>query len=466
MKKAHFIGICGKGMSGVALLLKEAGYQISGSDSGFYDPVATYLKNVGIDFSATHKKENIPTDAEFIVIGKHAKLVPEENEEVKAAFQLGIPVKSFPEVLNDLTKETQNIVVTGSYGKSTITGLLTFALLEAKKDPSFFIGAVSLDLPKNSHKGAGKYFVLEGDEYPSANWDERAKFLHYNPNIVLLTSGEHDHINVFPTLADYHKPYIELMQIIPEDGKLVVCIDNPYTEELAKHSKSAIIKYSLSNKNAWHAENIRYGKITEFDIYDGENFIGSFETKLLGDHNIQNILGVAALLLSEQIISPDELCEAVKKFSGIVGRLDLKSEKSKIPVYEIFGSSYAKAKSAMDALKKHFPEKEIVMVFEPHTFSWRNRDALKWYKDVFDGAKHIFIYEPPTHGGNSQDHLSHDEIVEEVKKNYPAASIYKVTTPEEVLSILPTIVKDDSLIAISTSGGMGGLPNSIPKLFE
>ncbi len=466
MKKAHFIGICGKGMSGVAVMLKEAGWEISGSDSGFYDPIASYLKNVGIDFAGEHKEENIPEGVDLIVIGKHAKLVPEENEEVRAAFDSGIPIKSFPEVLADLSKGTENIVVVGSYGKSTITSLLSYCLVDAKKDPSYFIGAVPLDLSTNSHKGDGKYFVLEGDEYPSSNWDTRAKFMHYNPRIVLLSSGEHDHINVFPTLEDYHKPYLELMDIIPKDGHLFICVDNPYTEEIARATHAPVTKYSFDKDYCWHAKNIEYDKNTKFDIYDEEKFVGKFETRLLGDHNIQNIIGVVALLSSENILTIPELQKSIANFRGIIGRLDLKSEKSRVPVYEIYGSSYPKTKSALSALKKHFPEKEIIIVFDPHTFSWRNREALPWYKDVFEGCASILIYPPPTHGQNSHEQLSHDEIMDVVKESYPDSKVYKIVDADEALKILKDIAGDNSIIAISTSGGMGGLPASVPKLFE
>ena len=143
MRKAHFIGICGAGMSAVAALLVEQGWQVSGSDEGFYPPVSDYLRAREIPCRTGYAAGNIPPDAEMIVIGKHAKLVSETNDEVRAALQSGIPVRSFPEVLHQLTTETKNLVVAGSFGKSTCSSLAAWTLVHAGKDPSYFIGAIS-----------------------------------------------------------------------------------------------------------------------------------------------------------------------------------------------------------------------------------------------------------------------------------------------------------------------------------
>src|SRR6185312_3515847 len=215
-KKAHFIGIAGKGMSATALLLREAGVDITGSDEGFYPPVSDYLVAAHIPFNNGYKPEHIPADADVIVIGKNAKLVPETNAEVKAAFDYhknsGKKILSFPAVLAELTKNTDNIIVAGSYGKSTSTALLAWCLLHGKYDPSYFIGEITRGFVAHAHLGKGKTFILEGDEYPSANWDNTSKFLHYNAKSVLLTSATHDHVNVYPTHEEYLAPFRKLLE--------------------------------------------------------------------------------------------------------------------------------------------------------------------------------------------------------------------------------------------------------------
>jgi len=220
--KAHFIGIAGKGMSATALLLRQMGVQITGSDEGFYPPVSDYLKNEKIQFAEGYRKENIPGDADVIVIGKNAKLQPESNEEVRAAMDSGKLVRSFADLLHDMTANSDTIVAAGSYGKSTCTALLAWCLRVANKDPSYFIGEITNGFERHAHRGQGSTFVLEGDEYPASNWDGRSKFLRYNAKNVLLTSATHDHINVFPTHADYLSPFRSLLGSLPSDGLLVV----------------------------------------------------------------------------------------------------------------------------------------------------------------------------------------------------------------------------------------------------
>src|SRR5689334_871905 len=220
--KAHFIGIAGKGMSATALLLRQMGVRITGSDEGFYPPVSDYLKNERIPFAAGYRKENIPDDADVIVIGKNAKLQPESNDEVRAAMESGKPVKSFADLLHEMTAGQETVVAVGSYGKSTCTALLAWCLSCAGKDPSYFIGEVTNGFATYAHRGKGPVFLLEGDEYPSSNWDNTSKFLHYNAKNVLLTSATHDHINVFPTHADYLGPFRTLLASLPSDGLLVV----------------------------------------------------------------------------------------------------------------------------------------------------------------------------------------------------------------------------------------------------
>ena len=219
--KAHFTGLCGAGMSAVAKILLDAGWEVTGSDEGFYPPISEVISRYGIPCAVGYRAENIPLAADWIVIGKHARLVPEENEEVAAALASGKRVLSFPEALAELRGTRETLVVAGSFGKSSCTALMAHVLRHAGKDPSYFIGAEALDFPDNGHLGHGALFVLEGDEYPAANWDNRSKFLFYGASALLLTSGEHDHVNVFPTLASYLAPFETLVEQLPTEGLIV-----------------------------------------------------------------------------------------------------------------------------------------------------------------------------------------------------------------------------------------------------
>lgn len=461
--KYHFIGICGAGMSAVAKLLLEKGHTVSGSDEGFYPPISDYLIKHVIPCLTPYKKENIPEEVDYIVIGKHAKLTKESNDEVAYAFSLQKPILSFPEVLEMITKDRERIVIAGSYGKSTCSALIAHILSSAKKSPGYFIGAVPLTPQSNAKIGEGKEFILEGDEYPSLNWDSTSKFLYYHPKHLLLTALAHDHVNVFPTQEDYIKPFLKLIQEVPGDGKIVICLDEKIIAEKRKILPGKSITYGLTPFATWSAKDINFGEKTSFTLTKQGKDIITLSTSLLGKHNIQNCIGVSALLLETNKVTKEELCTALSTFEGIVRRLDKKSTKTIIPIYEGFGSSIDKARSAIEAIKLHFPDRKLIILFEPHTFSWRNRNALPWYDSVFDGADEVFIYKPPEHGSQTHDQLTLDEIVLRVEKT--STSVTACDKKEIVLEKLKKI-DTNSVVLILSSGDMDGLVDESILLLE
>ena len=212
------------------------------------------------------------------------------------AFRAGLPMSA----------NSETIVVAGSYGKSTCTALLAWCLRGANKDPSYFIGEITNGLERHAHRGKGSTFVLEGDEYPASNWDNRSKFLLYNAKNVLLTSATHDHINVFPTHADYLAPFRTLLGSLPVDGFLVASSGEAHARALAENLSCAIAFYGLDDKAHWHAEHIQRGAETSFDLTRGSEKIVRLSTKMLGDHNIENIVGVSAMLLQKKLLSRPE----------------------------------------------------------------------------------------------------------------------------------------------------------------
>jgi UDP-N-acetylmuramate: L-alanyl-gamma-D-glutamyl-meso-diaminopimelate ligase len=461
IRKAHFIGIGGVGMSATAKLLKDSGVIVTGSDEEVYPPISTLLEKEGIDYQTPYRAENIPEDADLIVIGKNAKLVPETNEEVAAAYASGKKIQSFPEVLSERSAGSENVIVAGSYGKSTSTALLAHCLLEAQLDPSFFIGAVPLSPTTNARRGSGKLFILEGDEYPSSNTDTRSKFLHLHPSHLLITPLAHDHFNIFPTPADYLKPFFELLTLPPADATIVICVDGSLSDELILHAKRPITTYGLSHGD-FYAADILWGEHTSFEIMHRNEKIVRVEMAQLGEHSIQNIVGAAAFLFTRQLVTPEQFADAVTSFKGLMRRLDRKSDKTSIPIFEGFGSSYEKARSAIDAIKKHFSGKRLIVLFEPNTFSWRNRASLPQYEMVFAGADKVYLFEPPHDGKDTQ--LSLAEIAVPVKA--AGIDVTILSNTDDALQKIDADLQANDCVLFLSSGAMGGLIESIPKLAE
>lgn len=462
-KKLHVIGLCGKGTSAVAHMMKQQGWEISGSDTGIYEPIASYLKEKKIFCHEGFSEKNIPTDVDMVLMGSSAVLDPKTNPEVAKAYQMNVPIKSFAEILGDLTQNTDNIVITGSYGKSTTTSMITHILRELELDPNYFIGAIPLGFDSASHLSDSSYFVLEGDEYPYKIDDLKSKFLFYNTKSLLLTSAEHDHINKFPTQEDYLKPYRELLDSMTEEDLVIAAIEHPFVKELTEITNPKVISYGLEEGD-YQARNIEYGETSSFDVFKHGEFIARFEIAQLGKHNIENMLGSITLILEKKIAKAQELQKHTKSFKGIKRRLDKKSELSKIPIYEGYGSSYTKAKTAIDAMNLHFPNKELLVIFEPHTFGWRNKGNLNWYRNIFKGADAVCIYKPPVHGAKSHEQLNLEEIVHEAKKS--CSKIYKMEDKDTALHIATKHIHKNTAILLLTSGDLGGLIQKIPKWCE
>ncbi len=467
MKKAYFIGIAGAGMSAVAKLLKDKGWKVSGSDENCYPPISDYLNEQKIPYKIGYNKNNLPQDADLIVLGMNAKLRADKNTEVKTAIKSNIEIKSFPEILSDLSKNTENIIVAGSYAKSTCTAMLVHCMENANKNPNYFIGAVPVQnkITSKINKDKNNVFIIEGDEYPADRKENKSKFLYLKTDNVLLTAAEHDHINIFPTITEYLKPFKKLIKKIPKNGFLISCIDNPNTEILSKKCKSKIITYGLKKEKnpIWFVDNIKYGKISSFDVFKKNKKITTLKTKLLGKHNIQNILGATAMLLEKKLITVEELKNGMKTFQGIKRRLELKSTKSKIPVYEGFGSSYDKARSAIEAMKIHFPEKKLIIVFEPHAFSWRNKEKLYWYNDVFKDCEKVFICSPPTQGADTHSQLTLNEIIDKIKTS--GTKVEEISNHNGKNKLEKYLKLNHSILLLS-SGNLDNLVKPIINLVE
>lgn len=463
MKKVHIIGVAGVAMSATAKLLLDAGWEVTGSDDECYPPASTYVAKLGFPFFVGYKPENIPADVDLVIIGRNAKLTPETNDEVAHAYDMGVDVQSFPEVLAELLANTHKLVVAGSYGKSTITSILSWVLVHAGKDPNYFIGAYPIDMEYTSHKGAGDVSVIEGDEYPTAHWDERSKFLHFGADDVLLTSVEHDHVNVFPTYADYVQPFVELLKGMPEHGLVVACIDNGGVSDILEHAPQ-YITYGLAEKALWRAENISYGEVTTFDLtHDGEVLV-RLETHLLGSHNVQNIVGASALLLTRELVTPEELQEAIAQFSGVKRRLNKITTTSSAPAYEGFGSSYEKARAAIEAIKLHYADTKMVVLFEPHTFSWRNRDAIGWYDTVFSDVSDVLVFHPAQQGATTHKQLTQEEIVARVAAS--GSNAHAVLNESDIHTQLKEVLAGDSVLLVLTSGNLDGTLDTLPQWLD
>jgi UDP-N-acetylmuramate: L-alanyl-gamma-D-glutamyl-meso-diaminopimelate ligase len=460
--RIHFTGIAGAGMSAAALMMRDAGHEVSGSDEDVFPPMSTYVEGLGFPFSRRFDAANLPEGLDLLVLGASAKLGGDANPEVAEARRLGVRVTTFPELVGEMTAGRCNTVVAGSFGKSTCTALMAHILREAGVDAGWMIGAISPSLPATGHWGQASQVVLEGDEYIVGPADHRSKFVLYHPHDVLLTSLVHDHVNVFPTFEDYEAPFRELLRLIPPGG-LLVARDHPAIRKIVAETKAKVVWYDTLALDGWRGENVVYGETTRFTLVAPDGGKLALATSLLGEHNIENIIGVSAYLLERGLVTEQALARAVASFGGIRRRLDRLTRDSQVPVIEGFGSSYEKARSAIEAVLLHYPNRPLVVVFEPHTFSWRSRDALAWYDTVFEGASRVLIAPPPSHGAGSHHQSSFQEILD--RASATGIPVAGVRSADEAIGRLSGL-RGDEVVLLLSSGPLLGLPDALPQAFD
>jgi UDP-N-acetylmuramate: L-alanyl-gamma-D-glutamyl-meso-diaminopimelate ligase len=458
----YFLGIAGAGVSALASVLVSEGHTVIGSDEGVYPPVSTYLDRLGVKYFTRFDPANVPAQIDLAIVGASAKLKGADNPELTALKARGVPLYTFPEYLGLFTQNRENIVVAGSFGKSTLTALITHLLRTAGRDPGFFIGAIPLDLPVTGHAGTDATFVLEGDEYVISMQDRRSKFVLYHPAHTLISSLVHDHVNMFPTMADYVAPFAELVKLTPKDGLLVCARGHGPLDRITKGRD--VIWYGLEPGPGYGAEDIEIGEITKFNLTLPLGGRVAIETELLGLHNIENIVGAAALLLELDLITLDALRAGARSFRGVARRLDKKTTTSRLPCFEGFGSSYEKARSAIEAVRLHFPQRPLVVVFEPHTFSWRNEDAKAWYDSVFEGASRVLMMPPPEHGAAGHAQMNQDEIVARVVR--AGVNVDSVSNGADVLASLERTLNGEEVVLLLSSGPLDGLAESLPRWLD
>ena len=451
----YFLGIAGGGMSALASVLASQGHAVSGSDDGVFPPVSTYLERLGIPFHSGFDAARVPPDVDVAVIGTSTKLALADNPELAELIRRGAPRYSFADYLGRITQDRETLVIAGSFGKSTLTAMCASFLREAGRDPGYFIGAVPLDLDRTGEAGSDPQFLIEGDEYIVSPEDRRSKFLLYHPSHVLISSLVHDHLNVFPTMASYEAPFAELISLVPPGGLLVCARGFEPLQRLT--AGRDVVWYGLGPGPGYVAEDIRTGEVSRFVLSTPSGERIELETELLGLHNIENIAGAAALLLERGLIDAAALQRGARAFRGVARRLDKKTRRSRAPAYEGFGSSYEKARSAIEAIRLHFPERSLVVVFEPHTLSWRNQEGLGWYDSVFDGAARVLLLPPPTHGASS---LNQARIAARI--GAAGVEVEPLADGAAVLARLKATLRGDEVILLLSSGPLDGLADTLP----
>lgn len=393
LRHVHVMGIGGTAMAALAGMLADAGYTVTGSDGQrVYPPMSTYLERLGIQVMEGYRAENLVPKPDLVVVGN---VVRASYPEAEALLASDIPYLSFPGLLGAAFLEgRQNIVVAGTHGKTTTTALTAWLLEAAGRDPGFLIGGVASNFDRTARRGSGAAFVIEGDEYDTAFFDKGPKFLHYRPETVILTSIEFDHADIYRDLEHCKESFLRLMPLVPEGGCVVARWDDDVVAEVASTAKAELRRYGPGQDWDGRIEGMdtSTGRMRFSVLHEGRVF-GTFETPLVGEHNLYNqVAAVAALARAG--LTAEELAPGFLSFKGIKRRQEIIGEKAGVTVLDDFAHHPTAVRLTLDALRLRFGGRRLWAIFEPRSNTSRRNVFQEAYAEAF-GAADLVVIAPP-----------------------------------------------------------------------
>jgi UDP-N-acetylmuramate: L-alanyl-gamma-D-glutamyl-meso-diaminopimelate ligase len=396
--KIHFIGIGGTGMGALAGLLEAAGHEVRGSDGPLYPPMSTQLASANIPVFEGFAARNLDWAPDCVVVGNICR---KDHVEVLAARERGVRLESFPSLLAaSLLDERRALVVAGTHGKTTTASLLTWMLRVGGADPSWLIGGVPQNLSLGFHLGSGERIVLEGDEYDTAFFDKRSKFLHYRPHRAIITSVEFDHADIFDSYEQVRDAFVEFVRLIPADGLLVVDAGNAGAMEVAGAAACEVATYRVLERGEQASAALanycvklrsRSGeRRTRFELYERGESLGEFSTLLSGAYNLANIAGAFAVARAEGC-EVARLGDAIRTFRGVKRRQELLGVVAGVRVIQDFAHHPTAVDLTIKATRRRYPDNSLHVCFEPRSSSSRRDVFFAGYTRAFDAATRVYI---------------------------------------------------------------------------
>jgi UDP-N-acetylmuramate: L-alanyl-gamma-D-glutamyl-meso-diaminopimelate ligase len=379
-KHIHMIGVGGSAMSPLAGMLRERGYRVTGSDAGVYPPASTFLESLGIEYATAFDPKHLTPAPDLIIVGN---AISRGNVEVEEMLDRRLPYRSLPEIIEEeFLPSKHSIVVSGTHGKTTTTAVLAWLFHLAKKRPNFLVGGIAENFWQAYGLGGGEEFILEGDEYDSAYWDKAAKFFHYHPDDLIITSLEFDHADIYADFDTYQLAFRRLVNLVPRRGRVIVWGDSAAGEALLNATAKAfcpVIRYGFHPGNDWVAANVQSdGDTMTFQVsYKGEAY-AEIRLAATGRHNVLNSL--AALIVAQgRGVRRESIQEALSTFRSVKRRMDVKGEVDGVIVVDDFAHHPTAVKATIEAARLRWPGRRLWAVLEPRSNSMRRKvfqDAL------------------------------------------------------------------------------------------
>ena len=445
----HFIGICGTAMGSVAAALQNRGYTITGSDQNVYPPMSDFLIKNNINVSVGHDENNIPDKVDLVVIGN---AMSRGNVEVESVLNRKIPYTSLPELIKRyFLQGKRNIVITGTHGKTTTSSIIAHLLNDNGLNPNLMIGGIPLDIGEGGRFTESEFFVIEGDEYDTAFFDKRSKFVHYMPEIVVVNNIEFDHADIFNNIEEIKLSFKRMLNIVPENGIVFVNGDDNDAVEVTENCRAPVIKVGANDNCDFKIENLNLESFnSSFSIKDN-----SYQLPMDGEFNVRN--AAMAIAVSDFLnIDQKNIIESVSKFSGIARRQELRGEEKNVKVIDDFGHHPTAIAATIVALKQRYPDSKIWAIFEPRSNTSRRNLLQSELEDSLSQADGVIISEVPNPEKVLDGELLDVESVIENLSSRGKEAFIGLSSDDIVNKLIPLTSSGDTIVVLS-NGGFGGI---------
>ena len=451
VRRVHLIGICGTAMATAAVMLKDLGCAVSGSDEHAYPPMSDMLAAHGITPLEGYRGEHITADLDLVVIGN---AVSRGNPEVEAVLDGRLRYCSLPEMVRDLFLRTrQPIVVCGTHGKTTTAFMTAWALAEAGVESGYLVGGVAKDLPLSGRVGGGP-FVIEGDEYDSAFFDKTAKFLKYVPQIVVVNGVEFDHADIYRDLDELRLAFRRLLRLVPRGGRLLLSADDDEARALAADAFCPVETFGLAADADWRAASVRHEpQATTFDVICRGRPVGSLRLPLLGRFNVRNALAATAAAVGAGAPAAAVLA-ALARFHGVRRRLDVRGVVRGVTVYDDFAHHPSAVRETLSALRAAGGG-PIRAVFEPRSATACRRVFQQEFAAALALADDVVVADRFRSNLPQAELLSEAALVADLQARGVAAQ--HVSGVTRIVDLVATAARPGERVVIMSNGGFGGI---------
>lgn len=447
-------------MAALAGMFRERGYQVTGSDLVVYPPMSDFLRQIGIKPMSGYKAENLAHKPDLVVVGN---VIKRSNPEAIALEESAIPMASMPSALiTYFAKGKRRVVVTGTHGKTTLSSMIVWILHYLGKDPGFMIGGLPNNFQNNFRLGSGPHFVIEGDEYDTAYFDKKPKFLHYAPDIGVITSCEFDHADIYESLETIELQFREFAQLIPNDGSLVVCSDIPQASKITESASAPTVTYGFNGEPEWTAQYSLNGanRLRAVAFHNGIN-VANQDLPIVGKHNVLNALAATAVAAALGM-EPAGAFEALSHFRGVKRRQEILGEPQGILLIDDFAHHPTAVKETCEAVKMRYPDRRLVAVFKPETNTNRTAIFQKDYVDTFSSSDLIVLREPrDADKVDPENRFSSQRLAKDLKFRDKRSHAFADT--DTILSFLKNCLKKPDVVLVMSNGNFDNLN---ARLFE